>query len=100
MLMLLHHQVHMHNYPTWFKMAMDYLPIQAPTVLCEQVFSSSAQTDTRQLNCIKPELMEVLQMLKYSLKKAWLDFTSAWVTEEGELEQGEDTVEQEMLAME
>ena len=59
-------------------MAMDYLPIQALVMPCECVFSSSAQIDTRQCNHIKPELMEALQMLKYALKKAWLDFTGVW----------------------
>jgi hypothetical protein len=94
-------QVNMHNYPTWFKIAMDYLPIQASAVPCERVFSSSAQTDTRCHNRIKPELMEALQMLKYALKKARLDFTGVWVTEEEMLEQlGEDSVGQDLLAME
>ena len=55
-------QVNMHNYPTWFKIAMDYLPIQASAVPCEWVFSSSAQTDTRHCNQIKPELMEAFVM--------------------------------------
>ena len=55
---------------------MDYLPIQASTVPCERVFSSSAETDTKKRNRIKPELMEALQILKFSLKKAHLDFTA------------------------
>ena len=91
----------MHNYPIWFKIAMDYLPILASAVPCEWVFSSSAQTDTRCRNRIKPELMEALQMLKYALKKAQLDFTGVWVSEEEVLEQpGEDSVGQDLLAME
>jgi hypothetical protein len=55
---------------------MDYLPVQASAVPCERVFSSSAETDTKKRNRIKPELMEALQVLKFSLKKARLDFTS------------------------
>jgi hypothetical protein len=55
---------------------MDYLPIQASAVACERVFSSSVETDTKKRNRIKPELMEALQVLKYSLKKDRLDFTS------------------------
>jgi hypothetical protein len=55
---------------------MDYLPIQASAVPCERVFSSSAETDTKKRNRIKPELMEALQVLKFSLKKARLDFTA------------------------
>jgi hypothetical protein len=54
---------------------MDYLPVQASAVPCERVFSSSAETDTKKRNRIKPELMEALQILKYALKKERLDFT-------------------------
>jgi hAT family C-terminal dimerisation region len=54
---------------------MDYLPIQSSAVPCERVFSSSAETDTKKRNRIKPELMEALQVLKFSLKKKRLDFT-------------------------
>jgi len=53
---------------------MDYLLIQASTVLCECVFSSSAETDTKKWNCISPALMEALQMLKFWLKKDHLHF--------------------------
>jgi hypothetical protein len=55
---------------------MDYLPIQASAVACERVFSSSAETDTKKRNRIKPELMEALQVLKFALKKDRLDFTA------------------------
>jgi hypothetical protein len=55
---------------------MDYLPIQASAVPCERVFSSSAETDTKKRNRIKPELMEALQVLKFALKKDRLDFTA------------------------
>jgi uncharacterized protein YcbK (DUF882 family) len=55
---------------------MDYLPIQASAVPCERVFSSSAETDTKRRNKIKPELMEALQILKFALKKDRLDFTA------------------------
>jgi hypothetical protein len=48
---------------------MDYLPIQASAVPCERVFSSSAETDTKKQNWISLLLMEVLQMLKFHLKK-------------------------------
>lgn len=59
-------------------MAMDYLPIQASSVPCERVFSSSAETDTKKRNHIGPVLMEALQMLKFSLKKSRLNFTEGW----------------------
>jgi len=55
---------------------MDYLPIQASAVPCERVFSSSAETDTKKRNRLRPELMEALQVLKFALKKGRLDFTA------------------------
>jgi hypothetical protein len=48
--------------------------IQASAVLCEQVFSSSAETDTKKRNRIRPELMEAIQVLKFALKKSRLNF--------------------------
>ncbi|KIK14974.1 hypothetical protein PISMIDRAFT_16852 [Pisolithus microcarpus 441] len=57
---------------------MDYLPIQASSVPCERVFSSSAETDTKKHNWIGPILMEALQMLKYHLKQEQLDFMVNW----------------------
>ena len=61
-------------------MAMDYLPIQASSVPCERVFSSSAETDTNRRNRLSPLTMEALQILKFHLKKARLTFTEGWVT--------------------
>jgi hypothetical protein len=66
-------------------MAMDYLPIQASDVPCECVFSSSAETDTKRRNHIHPDLIEALQMQKFLLKKARLNFTAAWITMEKEM---------------
>jgi hypothetical protein len=63
-------------------MAMDYLPIQASSVPCERVFSSSAETDTKRRNSISPLLMEALQMYKFYLKKERLNFTANWSTTE------------------
>jgi hypothetical protein len=64
---------------------MDYLPIQASAVPCERVFSSSAGTDTKKRNRISPLLMEVLQMLKFHLKKEHLNFMDGWRTSEKEM---------------
>jgi hypothetical protein len=61
-------------------MAMDYLPIQASSVPCERVFSSSAETDTKRRNRINPLMMETLQMLKFHLRKERLNFTADWAT--------------------
>lgn len=75
-------QMNEFTFPTLFAMAMDYLPIQASSVPSERVFSSSSETDTVRRNRIKPALMEALQMLKFGLKKARLDFTTGWETDE------------------
>ncbi|KIK80797.1 hypothetical protein PAXRUDRAFT_94097, partial [Paxillus rubicundulus Ve08.2h10] len=72
-------------YPTVFRIAVDYLPIQAFMVLCEHVFSSSAETNTHRCNQISPTLMEALQMLKFHLKKEHLNFTCRLVTVQADL---------------
>jgi hypothetical protein len=82
-------------FPTLFAMAMDYLPIQASAVTCEQVFSSSTETNTKRQNCINPLLMESLQMLKYSLKKERLNFMEGWQLKEKDLT--EDAPEEDLL---
>jgi len=74
-------------------MALDYLPIQASLVPSERVFSSSAETDTKRRNRIHPVLMEVLQMLKFSLKQQRLNFTEGWAVTEDELEDYADNNE-------
>jgi hypothetical protein len=64
---------------------MDYLPIQATSVPCERVFSSAKETDTAKRNKLDPILMEILQMLKFSLKKEHLNFMAGWSTSEAAL---------------
>ena len=58
---------HLH-YPTVFALAMDILPIQDSSVPCEQVFLSAKETLNDHQSCVVPELMEGLQLLKYSVK--------------------------------
>jgi hAT family C-terminal dimerisation region len=48
---------------------MDILPIQASSVPCERVFSSSKETITARRNSISPRLVEGLQLLKYTRKQ-------------------------------
>lgn len=62
-------QLRQTSFPTLYAMAMDYLPIQASSVSCERVFSSSSETDTKKRNRINGLLMEALQMLKFALKR-------------------------------
>lgn len=79
-------QMSRNQYPTFFEMAMDYLPIQASAVPCERAFSSGAETLTACRNRIKPPIMEALQMLKFALKKSRLNFTCDWQTTETAME--------------
>ncbi|KIK77784.1 hypothetical protein PAXRUDRAFT_46524, partial [Paxillus rubicundulus Ve08.2h10] len=71
-------------FPTWFSMAMDYVPIQG-SATCEWIFSSSTETDMKKCSHIKPVLMESLQMLKYFYKKSCLAFSSGLVLQEEDL---------------
>jgi hypothetical protein len=67
---------------------MDYAPVQASAVPCERVFSSSSETHTKKRNRLSPVLMEALQMVKFFLKKEWLNFTKGWVASQWDMEHG------------
>jgi hypothetical protein len=68
---------------------MDILPIQASSVPCERVFSSSKETITARRNSLSPRLVEALQLIKYATKKGrGVSFVQG-------LERGEETVELE-----
>ncbi|KIJ32681.1 hypothetical protein M422DRAFT_98533, partial [Sphaerobolus stellatus SS14] len=72
-------------FPRLFHLAMDYLPAQASSVPSERVFSGGGETDHRRRNRLTPALFEMLQMLKFFLKKARLDFGERWRLTEQEL---------------
>jgi hypothetical protein len=78
-------------------MAMDYLPIQASSVPCERIFSSSAETNTKKQTRINALLMETLQMMKYHLKKEHLNFTASWITIEAHML--EDVPDEDFLTL-
>jgi len=68
---------------------MDIIPIQASSVPCERVFSSGKETMAPQRRHITANLIEALQMLKYSIIKGWpLNFTQGmcWAEECTEFE--------------
>ncbi|KIK17981.1 hypothetical protein PISMIDRAFT_110306, partial [Pisolithus microcarpus 441] len=60
------------------------------SVLCEHIFSLSAETDTKKRNCISPMLMEALQLLKFSLKQDRFHFTRYWGMVENEMVRDQD----------
>jgi hAT family C-terminal dimerisation region len=71
------------HYPTLFRLALDVLAIQASAVPCERVFSSAKATMALRHNRIKPELMEALQLLKFSVRNGrGLNFTQGLSAEE------------------
>jgi len=81
-------QINRSEFPTLFAITLDYLPIQVSAVPCEHIFSSAKETDTLKRNRIHPMLMEVLQTLKFSLKKdrGSISFTNGWKTARVEME--------------
>jgi hypothetical protein len=83
--------MHESVYPTLFAAAMDYLPIQASAVPCERVFSLSGETATKRRNCMKPDLMEALQLLKFMRKKEQLNFTEGWQVDTKDLASDESS---------
>ncbi len=70
---------------------MDYLPIQAMSVPCERMFSSAKETDTVKQSQLSPVLMEALQLLKFSIKKEWLNFMNGWATSSAAMNRVEPT---------
>ncbi|KAK2462579.1 hypothetical protein APHAL10511_005402 [Amanita phalloides] len=82
-------QANQHHYPHIFKLAMDILPIQATSVPCERAFSSGKETMALRRRRISDDLMEALQLLKYSIRKGpSLNFTEgmSWDDEVREFE--------------
>jgi len=58
-------------------LAVDVLAIQGSSVPCERVFSSGKETMSARRNRIKYDLMEALQMLKFSINHGnELNFTA------------------------
>lgn len=82
---------------------MDILPIQSSAVPCEQVFSSSKETMRACRNHIGPDLMEALQLLKFSIWQGQsLNFTSGfdWGDKIKELEEdAQQTVNEDIILL-
>ena len=64
---------------------MDFLAIQGSAVPCERVFSSAKETTTARRNRILPELMEALQMLKFSFRAGHILNFMAGTSKEDEI---------------
>jgi hypothetical protein len=58
---------------------MDLLPIQVSAIPCERVFPSGKVTMAARCSRIKPQLMEALQILKFSIRQdQGLNFTAGY----------------------
>ncbi|OBZ72686.1 putative AC transposase [Grifola frondosa] len=73
------------TFPTLYRIALDVLPVQASAVPCERVFSSSKETDTQHRTNLDVATMEMLQVLKYSVREDRLSFTDDWIPNETEM---------------
>ena len=87
-------------YPLLFKVALDILPVQASSVPCERIFSSSKETCTLRRNLLSAALLEVLQVLKYLYKQERLDFMSQWMSceEDYSIEHATETAINELIS--
>jgi hypothetical protein len=88
------------NLPLLYAAAMDVLPMQASSVPCERVFSSSKETDTLRRSQLSLEMMEMFQVLKFQYHSGRLDFNNKWIASEAELSVADISLElvDEMLA--
>ncbi len=62
-------QDHREEYPLLYRVALDILPVPASAVASERVFSSSKETDRLRRSRLSGAMMEVLQVIKFSLKQ-------------------------------
>ncbi|KAG5649309.1 hypothetical protein H0H81_004694 [Sphagnurus paluster] len=87
------------KYPLLFRVALDVLPVQASSVPCERVFSSSKETNTLRRSQLSPAMMEVLQMLKFMFRSDRMDFNDDWLVREDDMAAGDpkDIVDQQVL---
>ncbi|KAF4611154.1 hypothetical protein D9613_006646 [Agrocybe pediades] len=78
-------QSRQHDFPTLYRVVLDILPGQASSVACERVFSSSKETITLRRSLLSPQLVEILQFLKYTYCQERLDLMKGLISSEEEL---------------
>ena len=93
-------QLHEDTFPTLFRIALDVLPVQASAVPSERVFSASKETDTDRRSNIEAELMEMLQVLKYTFREDRLCFTQDWVAPQPRTDSNSTSTQDELSAAE
>jgi hypothetical protein len=60
------------RYPVWASLTRDYLAIMSSSVSSERAFSSAGITISKRRNCLKPDIVEALQVLKCTMKRELL----------------------------
>ena len=83
-MLMCYSKVESHKYPMLFRVALDVLPVQASSVPCECVFSSSKETTTDRRNRIAPQFLEMLQVLKFRFRSKRVSFVEGWASEKDE----------------
>jgi hypothetical protein len=78
-------QAHRTTYPILYRVALDVLPMQASSVPMERVFSSAKESTRLRRARLSPNMMEMLQVLKFGFRLDRLNFMSRFVTTEQEL---------------
>jgi hypothetical protein len=74
-------------YPTLGWIALDFLPCQASSIPCEQLFSASKQVATDRCARLGAQRFEELQLMKFAWRQGIVD-TAAWNSSENcEIEQ-------------
>jgi len=73
------------NLPLLYATTMDVLPMQASSVPCKRVFSSSKETNMLRWSQLSPETMEMFQVLKFQYHSRRLDFNNKWIASEAKL---------------
>lgn len=75
-----------HRYPTFRRVALDFLPCQASSVACERLFSAGGEIATKRRAQLGAERFEELQIMKFAWRKNINDFASWNSTQVEEVE--------------
>ena len=70
---------------TMYHIALDILLVHVSSVPSECVFSLSKETNTLCQNNLSPEMMEELQILKFTVASGRMDVNVKWVSTEEEI---------------
>jgi hypothetical protein len=64
-------------FPTFRRVALDFLPCQASSVACERLFSSGGEIATKRRSQLGAERFEELQIMKFAWRNNTMDLASS-----------------------